>query len=148
MRASDCSPDLKASASDVALNINAEHRLLLVDDSGISSVSLCLCGRSWVGVGDYRNRTVRYEHAVHVFEASNAMVVSAGRVRVEPEWEEYQNIPSPPKGRPPGGPSGKERRAQVAQMMNEGISLPEIAAKLNLTVDHIRKVLSAISQEN
>lgn len=132
----------------MAANINMEHRLVVVDDSGISAVAVCLCGRSWVGVGDERSRLVRYEHALHVFDAGGALVGNSGRLRVEPVWGETPNFPTPTRGKPFGPNDGAARREQVRTLAAEGKTIPEIAMELQLTVGHTRRVLSAVSQEN
>lgn len=132
----------------MAVNTNAEHSLKVVDDSGISSVGVCSCGRSWVGVGDERCRLVRYEHALHVFDAGGALVGNSGRLRVEPIWGEMPNYPTPEKGRPIGGPSGAERRDQVRLLLAEGKTPSEIAIALQLGLRWTQKMLSVISQED
>lgn len=131
-----------------AVNINLEHRLSVVDDSGISSVAVCLCGRSWVGVGDERNRLVRFEHALHVYNSGSALVGSSGRLRGEPEWDETPNYPTPARGKPFGPNAGAERREQVRRLALEGKSAKEIAIEMQLGLRWAQKTLSAISQEN
>lgn len=134
----------------MALNINAEHRLVTVDDSGITSVSVCLCGRSWVAIGEERIQDARYEHAKHVFNAGSAMVggIGNGRVRQMPVRSDFPNFVTPPPGRPEGGGvSAEERRREIEQLQAAGLSLSEAAMTLGLTVTYVRKVLSANSQK-
>lgn len=131
-----------------ALNANAEHRLVVVDDSGISSVALCFCGRSWVATGPDRVRDARYEHATHVFSAGSAMAGSSGRARALPERDELPNTPTPPKGRPVGSSANAtSRRHEIGALFAQGIEAESIASSLQISLAYVERVLSGISQE-
>lgn len=132
----------------MATNINVEHNLQVCDDSGISSVAVCVCGRSWIGVGAERCRMARFEHALHVYDAGGAIVGSSGRLRVYPEWDETPNYPTPARGKPAGPNAGAERREQIRLLAAGGRSAKEIAVELQLGLRWVQKTLSAISQEN
>src|SRR5690606_5651961 len=120
------SPRSKGLGSDMAVNTTTEHALQVCDDSGISSVAVCVCGRSWIGVGDERCRMARCEHTLHLFEAGEALVGNSGRLRVEPVWGEIPDCPTPARGRPSGGGvSAEDRKREVVALMADGLSQAE-----------------------
>lgn len=131
----------------MGVNINAEHRLVAVDDSGISSVALCACGRSWVSVGEERVQEARYQHARHVYEASYALIENTSRPRSEPVRGEMSPAPTNPRGRPMfGGVSRAERIQQVAALRSEGRTSSEIASILGLGIAYVQKVVQDVEK--
>src|SRR5690606_15792758 len=78
------------------------HAIAEQDDSGISSVLVCRCGRSFIGAGPSRMREVRWQHAQHAYSVS-----------LYGEGHGFRSVPVPEDYDAPGGGVRRSRKREA-----------------------------------
>ncbi|MGF6821172.1 hypothetical protein M2317_000058 [Microbacterium sp. ZKA21] len=106
-----------------------EHKLTLLDDSGITSVAVCVCGRTFIGVGPERNGDARIELAVHAHTALTHHLTPLGKEPKPVDRETLRAMAAPGKRN-----SKRERLgAQAIAMREQGETLTAIASALGVS---------------
>lgn len=112
------------------------HAIAEQDDSGLTSVLVCRCGESFIGIGDFRMREVRWEHAQHAYSAS-----------LYGEGHGFRAVPLPEDYAAPGGGVRRSRKREahletVLEMWRGGErSFPAIAAQVGVTPSTVKSWL-------
>lgn len=44
------------------------HALTTLDDSGLTTVAQCKCGKAWITYGPHRIQDATYQHALHAYD--------------------------------------------------------------------------------